>query len=581
MKLRMPLPLFVQIQQAGVGAWREDVLAGVITAILLIPQGMAYALLAGLPAELGLYAAIVPPVLYALFGSSRSLAVGPAAVPALMVAAALADYAAGQPEKWISGSVILAFEAGVLLFVMGLLRMGRLVNFISHPVLSGFTTGAALLIILSQIPGLAGLALEPGGAQQTVLQLWQQRASLDSLTMIFSAAAVATLLLSRKPLVWLLTRLGVMHKTASLISRMAPLLVVLLSIVWAASSDAASAGLAILGPVPAALPWPSLALFATGGWLQLAGPASLIALVAYVESVSVAKVLAARRRQKLDPDQELRALGLANIASAWVGSMPVAGSFSRSVVNLDAGSQTQRSALVASVLVAVVAMFFTQWFFHLPTAVLAAIIVTAVWQLVDFASIRQHLAYDWADGFSQLITLGGVLLLGIEPGLVLGIGLSLVLYLWRTSQPHIAVLGRLPDTEHFRNIQRHEAETLPHVLMLRPDENLYFANVAVVQKFIADQVAERAEVSDVVVVMSAVNYVDASGLDMLEQLAQDFSRAGIQLHLAEVKGPVMDRLKTVPRVLQQLPVHLTSETVFESLGTGAVTSQAHLRRNHG
>lgn len=569
----MHIPLIEHIRSAGKGALSDDLIAGAITAILLIPQGMAYALLAGLPAELGLYASIVPPAIYAVFGTSRSLAVGPVAVAALMVAAALSQYAADDPQRWLSGAMILAFEVGALLFLMGVFRLGVLVNFISHPVLSGFTTGAALLIVLSQIPILLGLSLSRGSAHDTLLALWQNIGALHVVTVVFSIMAIVALLLARTPFARALQAVGLSARAALLLTRMAPLAIVALSTAIAATWEGADQGLKIVGAIPAGLPLPDLGFFAAEGWAELAGPAVLIALVGYVESISVAKALAARRRQKIDPDQELRALGLANFGAAFAGTMPVAGGFSRSVVNFDAGAQTQRAALVTSALVALVAVFFTHWFFHLPKAVLAAIIVVAVWQLVDFRSIVRHLRYDRADGASQVATLFGVLIFGIEPGLVMGIGLSLVLYLWRTSQPHIAVIGRVPGTEHFRNVQRHEVQTLSSAVFIRPDENLYFANVAVVQKFIADQVAERSEVSDVVLVMSAVSYIDASGLEMLEHLTQDFSRAGIRLHLAEVKGPVMDRLKAAPDVLEHLPVHLSTEGVFEALQPQAAESK--------
>lgn len=559
------IPLIQHLRESGRAGLSDDLIAGTITAILLVPQGMAYALLAGLPAEMGLYASIVPPAVYAIFGTSRSLAVGPVAVAALMVAAALSEYAGGDTARWMTGAMILAFEVGALLFVMGVFRLGVLVNFVSHPVLSGFTTGAALLIVLSQLPVLLGMAIPRGHAQDTLLGLWQHRENLHDLTLWFSLVAIVGLLLARKPLGRLLKAVGVADRSAMLLTRMAPLAVVIVSTAIAASMQVGAQGMRIVGAIPAGLPLPDFSFLTAGAWAELAGPAVLIALVGYVESISVAKALAARRRQKIDPNQELRALGLANFGAAFAGTMPVAGGFSRSVVNFDAGAKTQLAAIVTSALVALVAVFFTGWFYHLPKAVLAAIIVVAVWQLVDFGSIKQHLIYDRADGASQLATMFGVLFLGIEPGLVIGIGLSLGLYLWRTSQPHIAVMGRVPNTEHFRNVNRHQVEVLPSALFVRPDENLYFANAVLVEKFIADHVAEQGDITDVVIVMSAVSYVDASGLEMLEHLAQDFSRAGIRLHLAEVKGPVMDRFKTVPQFIDQVPVHLRAEAVFEEL----------------
>lgn len=563
------LPLLAQLRQADRASLSDDLIAGAITAVLLIPQGMAYALLAGLPAQLGLYAAIVPPIIYALFGSSRVLAVGPVAVAALMVAEALSGFAAGAPDRWIMGAVILAAEVGLLLFLMGALRLGQLVNFISHPVLTGFTTGAALMIIVSQLPILLGVELPRGSVLQTLNGLWLALGQLHGLTLIFSLAALSALLLARRPLEQALGRLGLPPRAALMICRLAPLLILLVSGLLAVQLQAGAAGLQLLGPIPAGLPQPDWRILQAEGWLSLAGPATLIALVAYVESISVAKALAARKRHKIDPNQELRALGLANLGAACVGTLPVAGGFSRSIVNFDAGARSQLSALITAALVALVSLFLTAWFAHLPSTILAAIIVVAVCQLVDFGSLWRHFRYDRADGISQAATLLGVLLLGIEPGLILGIALSLGLYLWRTSQPHIAVIGRVPQTEHFRNVCRHQVETLAHAQFVRVDENLYFANAGRVQQFVAEQLAEHSSLSDLVLVMSAVSYVDASGLELLEQLAEDLRRAGVRLHLAEVKGPVMDRFRASPALLDKLELHLSTEQAFERLQQSA------------
>ncbi len=564
-----PLPLVLALRADDARPRTDDLIAGTITAILLVPQGMAYALLAGLPPQIGLYASIVPPAVYALFGSSRALAVGPVAVAALMVASALGGYAGDDSSRWLGGALILAAETGLVLLAMRVLRLGVLVNFISHPVLSGFTSGAALLIIISQLPALCGLSL-PRADPMTLLQ--QMGAHLDSIhaaTAFTSLSAIVLLLLSRRPLIRALVGAGLSPRAAGMCSRAAPLAIVLAATVLSAQFDAAAGyGLAVVGAIPAGLPLPSLAFLQLEGWRELAPSAVLIALVGYVESISVARMLALRRRQSIDANQELTALAASNLAAAVVGTMPVAGGFSRSVVNVDAGARTQLATLVTAGLVTLVALFFTGWFHHLPQAVLSAIIVVAVAQLIDADAARHIFAYDRGDGATLLATLAGVLLLGIEAGLVLGIVLALSLYLRRTSAPHMAVLGRIPGTEHFRNIERHEVSCVPGLLILRIDENLYFANIGAVEGFIEQQLQQRPDTRTVLLVMSAVNFIDASAEEQLERLEEALHQRQVALHMAEVKGPVMDRLKRtrLAKRLAQGRIHLSTHIALQSLG---------------
>ncbi len=561
------LPLYQALIASDSGSRRDDLLAGAITAILLIPQGMAYAMLAGLPPQLGLYASILPPAVYALFGSSRALAVGPVAVAALMVAHALHAYADGESQEWMNGALILAAETGLVLLLMRVLRLGTLVQFISHPVLSGFTSGAAILIIVSQLKHLTGLSISANAPLATLGAVAEQLPASNSATLLFGGTAIVLLLAARTPLISLLCRSGLAPRTASLVSRMAPLAVVLLATALAAWTDAAERhGLAIVGAIPAGLPRPSLDFLQASGWLELAPSAALIALVGYVESISVAKVLAARRKQKVDPNQELTALAVSNLAAAAVGSMPVAGGFSRSVVNFEAGAQTQLAGIVTALLVALVALFFTGWFQHLPHAVLAAIIVVAVAQLIDTDTARHIFAYDRGDGLTLLATLFGVLAFGIDVGLIMGIALALALFLRRTSEPHMAVVGRVPGTEHFRNIERHQVDCLDQILMLRIDENLYFANISTVENFIEAQLNLRPETRYVLLVMSAVNFIDSSAEEQLELLEESLRAREIELHLSEVKGPVMDRLsKTRLGSELSLRIHLSSHLAMQDL----------------
>ncbi len=563
----MQLPLLRALRAADAGTRIEDLIAGTITAILLIPQGMAYAMLAGLPAQTGLYASILPPILYALFGSSRTLSVGPVAVAALMVANALAQYAAEDPGLWLSGALILSTQTGLILLLMYVLRLGTLVNFISHPVLSGFTSGAAILIIISQLKHLTGLALPLAEPWVSLELLWQGRMQMHGPTLLFGGASILLLILSRGPLIRALHGIGMRGGRAAMLSRTVPLLVVIGAIIIADRTDAAERlGVAVVGFIPAGLPQLNWQLLPTAQWLSLAPSALLIALVGFVESISVARVLAMRRRQKIDANQELLALGLSNLGAAVAGAMPVAGGFSRSVVNFEAGARTQGAAMVTALLVALVAVFFTTWFYHLPDAVLAAIIVVAVSQLIDWRGARHVFAYDRGDGATLVATLIGVVVFGIEIGLVFGIGLAAALYLRRTSEPHLAILGRIPGSEHFRNIERHAVDCSPRVMIIRVDENLYFANIAAVESFIETALAAKPDTRYLLLVMSAVSYIDSSAEDELERLNQILGERGIELHLSEVKGPVMDRLaSTALGLALRERIHLSTHLALRVL----------------
>lgn len=569
LRCRRALPLCADLRTLDRHGLIQDLLAGTITAILLIPQALAYALLAGLPPEVGLYASIVPPLVYALLGTSRTLAVGPVAVAAVMVAAALTPYAGGDPDKYLTGAMILSALTGAILLALGLLRLGWLTAFISHPVLSGFTTGAAIFIIGTQLAALSGIAVawdaDFFGVLATVAR---QIGHINSITAGFGLTAMALLLFARQPLVRLLTARGVKPQTAAILGRTAPLVVVVAAILAAALLDVQGRwGVAVVGAVPVGLPELRLDFLAQPGWLALLPSAALIALIAYVESISVAKALAFRRRERIDPDQELRALGVTNIAAACAGAMPVAGGFARSMVNFDAGARTQVAAIITACWVALAALLFTGLLTDLPKAVLAAIIVVAVWQLVDFAGLRHTWRYDRGDGAAQGATLIGVLVFGIELGLLIGVGLALVLFLYRTSRPHIAVVGRIAGTEHFRNIHRHVVETWPGLLLVRVDENLYFANVPKVESELQNLVVDREGLHDLVLIFSGVAYIDASALEMLENFELGLATAGIRLHLAEVKGPVLDRLRN-SELLTRLGaerMHLSTEQAVTAL----------------
>jgi SulP family sulfate permease len=542
-----------------------DLTAGIVTAILLVPQGMAFALLAGLPAQIGLYVSILPPLVYALLGTSRTLAVGPVSVAAIMVAQALQDLSPGFDP--LTAAVALALLSGAMLLAMGLARMGVVANFLSHPVLTGFTTAAAILIIVSQLSPLTGIRW-PGGAEWLPSKLAHAVVSVSPATLLIGLGAVAWLLFAGAPLARILQRLGVSLRGALIVTRGAPLLAVIagIAVVRAAGAEAGGA-VAVVGRIPRGLPDLWIAPLPLPLLAELAPAAFLIALVGYVESVSIAKLLAARNRQRIDANQELVALGAASLAAGVSGGMPVAGGFSRTMVNYAAGARTQLAAIITAGLVATVALFFTPALADVPKTVLAAIIIVAVSRLVDLKGAAAIWKYDRVDGAVLGVTVAGVLGLGIEPGLAIGIIASLASFVLRAARPHVAVLGRIRASEHFRNIRRHEVETWPHLLFLRVDENFSFANASFLETTVITELAARAEVRHIVLVMSSVNAIDSTALETLERLARGAREAGVTVHLSDVKGPVMDRLKltALPDLLAPGKVFLSAHQAAEAL----------------
>ncbi|MEQ8860532.1 MAG: sulfate permease [Pseudomonadales bacterium] len=522
----------------------NDIVAGVITATLLIPQAMAYSQLAGLPPEIGLYASMLPPVLYAVVGSSRTMAVGPVAVASLMLGAALAAiWPAGSPE-YVAGAVVVALLVGVMLLVMGVARLGVVANFLSHPVLSGFTNAAALVIVVSQLRHLVGLTIPQGDLLETLQAVVTGLTAANPETVLLAGGSVVLLLLvMRRGARWL-QGVGIATARSDVLVRVFPLLLVAAATVLTGWLGPAS-GVDVVGSIPRGLPSLTLPAFDIDVWWRLSGAAAAIALVSFVESLSIARVLAARRRQKIDSNRELIGLGLANLGSAFTGASPVCGGFSRSVVNFEAGARTQFAGVVTAGVIALTALFFTPLFFHLPVAVLAAIVVVSVVGLLDLHTLQLCWRYNRADAAAFVTTFAVVLIYGMEAGIASGVTLSAVLFLWRTSRPHAAVVGRVGESEHFRNVERHAVTTYPGVLAIRVDESLYFANSQALEEMLINRVAEQRDLRHVVLICSAVNFIDTSALETLENLIDELRQAGVTLHLAEVKGPVMDALERV------------------------------------
>lgn len=533
-RLRNALPLLDSLRGYTRGTFTSDLSAGLTTAVMLVPQAMAYAMLAGLPPEVGLYASMLPLALYALFGSSRQLAVGPVAMVSLLVAAAVAPLAESGSAEYLGLALLLALLVGVLQLSMGLLRLGFVVNFLSHPVVSGFTSAAALIIGASQLGHLLGVKLPSSHhIHELFIEAAARLEQVNLVTLAIGAGSIAALVA---------------------LKRFAPRLPRALIVVAAATLAVWGFGLhdhgvAIVGALDPGLPpltLPPLDLAS----LEAVFPTALaIALIAFMESISVAKVFARRHKYELDANQELVALGAANLGAAFTGGYAVTGGFSRTAVNDQAGARTNVAALVTAGAVALTALLLTPLFFYLPKAALAAIIVTAVAGLVDLHEVK-HL---WKVKKSDLIFLGltfvSTLTLGIEPGILIGVAASIGWLVVRTTRPHTAVLGRLPGTPHFRNVKNYpHAERTPGVLVLRMDARLYFGNIAHFKRILADELGERRERAErgeascatVVIDASAMNDLDSSGDSALEDLRADLAARDIDLLFASVKRPVYD-----------------------------------------
>lgn len=521
----------------------SDLLAAVIVTIMLIPQSLAYAMLAGLPPVVGLYASILPLVAYALLGTSRTLAVGPVAVISLMTASAAGAVAAPGTAAYAEAAVMLAALSGVMLVVLGLLRLGFLANLLSHPVISGFISASGVLIATSQLKHILGIKAGGETWPEMLGALARALGETNPYTLAIGVPAIAFLFWVRKGLKPLLERLGLAPRAADMSAKAGPVLAVAVSILAVIGFGLEARGVAVVGAIPQGLPPLALPRFDPGLIAALWVPALLISVIGFVESVSVAQTLAAKRRQRIAPDQELIGLGAANLASAFSGGYPVTGGFARSVVNFDAGAQTPAAGAFTAVGIALASLLLTPLLFHLPNATLAATIIVAVLSLVDLKTPRLLWAYSKADFAAHAATIAVTLLAGVELGVIAGVVVGLLLYLWRASRPHAAIVGRVPGTEHFRNVARHKVITLPHVLTIRVDESLTYLNARWLEEYVLEQVAERPQLRHLVLMASAVNAIDASGLESLEAINHRLADSGVRRHLSEVKGPVMDGLK--------------------------------------
>jgi SulP family sulfate permease len=518
-------------------------IAAVIVTIMLIPQSLAYAMLAGLPPEAGLYASILPIILYAIFGTSRALAVGPVAVVSLMTAAAVGQVAEQGTAGYAVAALTLAAMSGAILLGMGLLKLGFLANFLSHPVIAGFITASGILIAASQLKHILGISASGHTLPEVLLTLNEHMGDVNPITLAIGVGATIFLFWVRKGLKPLLIAKGVKPRLADVLQKAGPVGAVVVTTLAVWGFGLADRGVSIVGDVPQALPPLTMPGLDFDLLTALFVPALLISVIGFVESISVAQTLAAKKRQRIDPNQELIGLGAANIGAGFTGGYPVTGGFARSVVNFDAGAETPAAGAYTAVGLAFAALAPTPLIYFLPTATLAATIIVAVLSLVDFSILKTSWGYSKADFAAVTATILLTLGFGVETGVSAGVILSILLHLYKTSKPHVAEVGLVPGTQHFRNIHRHKVETDPSILTIRIDESLYFPNARFLEDYVLDRVYDGSPIKHVVLMCSAVNEIDYSAFEALEALNHRLKDMGVTLHMSEVKGPVTDRLK--------------------------------------
>jgi len=547
------------------GIFTEDLVAAVIVTILLVPQSLAYALLAGLPPQVGIYVSIFPLLAYAAFGSSRYLNVGPTAVISLMTAAAIAVLPEGT--RLLSAAALAVMTGGILL-IAGVFKAGFVMNFVSRPVVSAYITGAALLIIFSQLKHIFGITANGNTVFALLGDLRANLPSTNKVAFWIGLSAIAILWGIKKYLAYGLIKLHVKSRTAKLIGRMAPILIVAAFIgVSSIFNLAENFDLRVVGIIPSGLPPLDFPMLSVPEFKALMVPAIVIAIVAFVDSTSTSQELAARARDRIDSNKELLGLGASNIIAGLTGGYPINGSMSRSAVNFSAGGKTQVVGLLVALFMALTALFLTPILKALPLAVLAALIIVACFSLLDFKSLWRTWIYSRSDGVTALATFLAVLLLGVQWGVLAGVVLAMALHISATLQPHMPLVGRFPGTEHYRDAGRFNVETNEIVKTLRIDESLYYANARYLEDKVARVVAESPEMTDLVMMCTAVNRIDASALSSLEEINKRLKSAEIKLHFSDMQSRVKERLfrsSFLDRLTGQ--IFLSQHEAMEELG---------------
>lgn len=529
-KISNIFPAIQWLKHYQYNSFKADLIAALIVLAMLVPQGMAYAMLTGLPPVMGIYASILPMIIYAFTGSSTTLSIGPVAIISMMVFATLNPLFPVASEAYIEAACLLAILVGIISFILGIFRFGFLIQLISHPVIQSFIIASALLIALGQLKFLLDIPIKANNIPEFIFSLVQNIHQLSFLSISFSLTAISMLILLPKVV------------PSSFIAKTTPLLLVISSIVMVYLTSLDQHGLKTVGVIPTGLPNFHFPTWDFALVQKLLPSAFMIAMISFVESLAIAQATALQKRDDLNSNQELIALGLANIAAGINSGFAVSGSLSRTVVNADAGAKTPMAGVLSSLFMIAVSLYFTGLFQNLPLTVLAATIFVSIWKLVIFTPFYETWKYSRADGLAMIATFLGVTCIDISTGLIIGIVLTFILLLWRISRPHIAVIGLIEGTQHFRNVSRYDVVTIPTIASFRVDENLSFLNAHVLKGYIITELSHNKAVKHVVINCSSISNIDLSALEMLEELNRELLILDIKLHLSEIKSPVMDRL---------------------------------------
>ena len=527
--LKKFFPILTWLPNYSGSTFKSDFIAGITVSFLLIPQGMAYALIAGLPPIYGLYAALSPQIIYALLGTSKQLAVGPVAMDSLLVAAGLGTISILGPEEYIQSAILLAFLSGTIQFLLGLFKMGFLVSFLSKPLIKGFTSGAAIIIGLSQVKHMLGISLHQSNKIQLfAISLLNSEISIHFPTLMIGVISIFILLILKK---W----------TPKIPSA---LVVVILSSLWVYFGKQYQEGVAVVGLVPGGLPSFNTPNFNIETIKNLIPISLTLAIVGYLESISISKTIAEKYKYyQLNPNQELIALGSSNIIGSLFQSYPTTGGFSRTAVNDQAGARSGVASLICALVVAITVSFFTQWFFYLPKAVLGSIIIVAVIQLIDIKyAIRLYNSRK--DEFAILLfTFILTLFIGISQGIIYGIILSLLLLVYRASKPHYAFLGRIGSTNYFQNIERFpdEVTVREDLIILKFDAQLFFGNIEFFKQLVFDAVEKNSKkIKGFIINARSINYIDSTAAEELVVIIKKLQKKDIRVMIVGAIDPSRD-----------------------------------------
>ena len=572
--MRTSIPLIKTLGNYNSSLAYSDLIAALIVTLMLIPQSLAYALLAGLPPEVGLYSSILPLIFYALFGTSSTLAVGPVAIVSLMTGAAIFSLSTESIYSPVQIAITLSFLSGLILIVMSFLKMGFVANFLSRSVIDGFIMASAILIAISQLKHIFAIDVQGHNLVEIGASLYTNIENYHLPTLLLGLLVIASLFFARTGLVYILKQLNVGNEKSLFITKVFPAIMIVGTILLMEQTAVGQMAISTVGFIPNGLPELGLPGFDRELFSTLLFPAALISIIGYVESISVARTFAKKSKDSIEPDNELMGLGAANIGSSISGGMPVTGGFSRSVVNLNAGAKTSLSGVMAAIFIALLTTGLMSLLEHLPKATLAATIIVAVLGLIDFKKLKDTWLFSKYDFALTVITIIITLLAGVEIGISTGIILSISLHLYHTSKPHMAVVGLVPGTEHFRNVLRHQVQTIPEIIGIRIDESLYFANSSFFEKEIVQLVKQSSKIRHCILQFSSVSDVDASALESLESINAKLKDMDVTLHLSEVKGPVMDKLSKT-----QLIKELTGKTHLSHFQAVKLLSKDLIIRN--